>query len=907
MRIKKLNINSFGKFKNKTLEFKDGINLIYAPNEGGKSTIQGFIKCFLYGMGMNKKNIKENERKRYLPWTGEKAQGELWASHEEIDMIICRSFGSTKKEDYTSVVDEITGEEILINRNFPGKDLLSLSEESFTKTLLIKGLGAEVGRDKEEEIINKLTNLNQGGDENISYHKAIEVLENYKKVWMNQRKGGRLSELREELQRLNEEYTKTLELNNDSIEDIFKLKQLKNDKDLIIKDIKTLEIYKKHMKKIKLQKEYKEIVEYLQKSGELKKLKEEYNINIDEDFLLKLEKINEEYSEVLNRIEELETSAQEKQEILSSLRFELNKRLVFRELDEDVDRKVITLVEEKKALFQKREDIKFKEAELKNIERELQEIREELSRFNNIKDTKIKMDKLLYEYEEKLKSTKEMLSKDEKLLTYLKEKSILKKQESLWKNVSVVGIVAIFVTILLSVVIKKAILSASAIPLIGVLLFAINKKNQYKTILERVKDIEGFQGDIEAIENSINLCCNEVCVSGYKEFAMVVRRYEELYLKEERLKIRLEEKMSFLSQREVLKLKEDIERNSKLLNYILFHTSSATEEEFIKNHDIFKALVGEEKDIIKTLGVIEKEKERCTADKIEKEEKILEFLKAIGKEYVAFNNVGDEIEEIRKKVRMKTQVENQLEMVENSYRILLKDRDLEEIKKELGEIIDDNLGQEFENEDDLDDALKYKNEALLNLEKEIKDVENMINNRFIGRKAPHEIGDEIERIKEEIEEGENEVYICDVAMEVLKESFKELQKSFGPLLNNKVSKIFSFLTKGAYDEIRVSENYSISLREREGNSLFSVEYLSNGAFDQIYFALRMALMEMIFEDKEVPIILDDAFIQYDEERLKRALKLLEYYAQNKQIILFTCQIREAKIWEENKNINIINI
>lgn len=907
MRIKKLNINSFGKFKNKTIEFKDGINLIYAPNEGGKSTIQGFIKCFLYGMGMNKKNIKENERKRYLPWSGEKAQGELWASHEEIDMIICRAFGSTKKEDTTYVVDEITGEEILINRNFPGKDLLSLSEESFFKTLLIKGLGAEVGRDKEEEIINKLTNLNQGGDENISYHKAIEVLENYKKVWMNQRKGGKLSELREELQRLNEDYTKTLELNNDSIEDIFKLKKLKNDKELIIKDIKTLELYKKHMKKLKLQKEYKEIVEYLQKSGELKKLKEEYNINIDEDFLLKLEKINEEYSEVLNRIEELETSVEEKQEVLNSLRSELNKRSVFKELDEDVDRKVIALVEEKKALFQKREDMKFKEVEVKNIENELKQIREELSRFNNIKDIKIKMDKLLYEYEEKLKSTKEMLSKNEKLLTYLKEKNILKKQEALWKNVSIVGIVAVFVTILLSIIIKKSILSALSIPLIGVLLFAINKKNQYKTILEKVKDIEYFQGEIEAIENNINLCCNEVGVSGYKEFAMVVRRYEEFYLKEERLKIRLEEKMNFLSQGEGIKLKEDIERNSKLLNYILFHTSSATEDEFIKNHDIFKALVGEEKEIIKALDIIEKEKKQCVTNKVEKEEKILEFLKAIGKEYVAFNNVGDEIEEIRKKIRMKTQIENQLEMVENSYRILLKDRDLEEIKKELGEIIDDNLGQEFENEDDLDDALKYKNETLLNLEKEIKDVENMINNRFIGHKAPHEIGDEIERIKEEIEEGENEVYICDVAMEVLKESFKELQKSFGPLLNNKVSKIFSFLTKGAYDEIRVSENYSISLREKVGNSIFSVEYLSNGAFDQIYFALRMAIMEMIFEDKEVPIILDDAFIQYDEERLKRALKLLEYYAQNKQIILFTCQTREAKIWEENKNINIINI
>ena len=57
MIINKINIIAFAGLKNKVIEFNEGINLIYGENEKGKSTIQNFIRVWLYGM--NNKRSKD--------------------------------------------------------------------------------------------------------------------------------------------------------------------------------------------------------------------------------------------------------------------------------------------------------------------------------------------------------------------------------------------------------------------------------------------------------------------------------------------------------------------------------------------------------------------------------------------------------------------------------------------------------------------------------------------------------------------------------------------------------------------------------------------------------------------------------------------------------------------------------
>lgn len=112
MIIKELNIKSFGAIKNKKISLTEGINVIYGKNESGKSTTEGFISILLYGMSGGRKNLKQNERKRFIPWKENTAQGEIHIKHGEDEIIIERTFGSTKKEDTINFINFLTGEKI---------------------------------------------------------------------------------------------------------------------------------------------------------------------------------------------------------------------------------------------------------------------------------------------------------------------------------------------------------------------------------------------------------------------------------------------------------------------------------------------------------------------------------------------------------------------------------------------------------------------------------------------------------------------------------------------------------------------------------------------------------------------------------------------------------------------------
>lgn len=82
--------------------------------------------------------------------------------------------------------------------------------------------------------------------------------------------------------------------------------------------------------------------------------------------------------------------------------------------------------------------------------------------------------------------------------------------------------------------------------------------------------------------------------------------------------------------------------------------------------------------------------------------------------------------------------------------------------------------------------------------------------------------------------------------------------------------------------------------------LVPIDQVSSGTMDQIYLALRLAAAKLIQGDKEqMPLIFDDSFVLYDDERLRSALKWLAASYQG-QIILFTCHQREAQMLTANQ-------
>jgi uncharacterized protein YhaN len=125
----------------------------------------------------------------------------------------------------------------------------------------------------------------------------------------------------------------------------------------------------------------------------------------------------------------------------------------------------------------------------------------------------------------------------------------------------------------------------------------------------------------------------------------------------------------------------------------------------------------------------------------------------------------------------------------------------------------------------------------------------------------------------------------------LEEAFAEMQQTFGPIVNERTSRIFSRITGGRYSELIVGKDLKISVREPEMNTTKDFGYLSNGTIDQVYFSLRLAVAEF-FSDKSggLPLFLDDSFLQYDDDRARQAMDFIREYARENhcQIVLFTC-------------------
>ncbi|OQB15879.1 MAG: chromosome segregation protein [Firmicutes bacterium ADurb.Bin193] len=213
MIIKSLYIEKFGGISDKRIDFNDGLNIIYDENEAGKSTIAEFIKIMLYGMGKSPQNIRDNERVRYMPW-GEKIMGgEMTVSHGGKDYTIIRSFGKRKGEDRISVINSLTGEDEPIGDS-PGSFFLNIGHEGFEKSLYIKQLSSKIEPDGDDEIMKKLVNLAQSGDEGVSFHRAVKILDAAVKELNGVRPRGKMLLVQDEINHLLTK--KTVEANKET-------------------------------------------------------------------------------------------------------------------------------------------------------------------------------------------------------------------------------------------------------------------------------------------------------------------------------------------------------------------------------------------------------------------------------------------------------------------------------------------------------------------------------------------------------------------------------------------------------------------------------------------------------------------------------------------------------------------
>ncbi len=124
--------------------------------------------------------------------------------------------------------------------------------------------------------------------------------------------------------------------------------------------------------------------------------------------------------------------------------------------------------------------------------------------------------------------------------------------------------------------------------------------------------------------------------------------------------------------------------------------------------------------------------------------------------------------------------------------------------------------------------------------------------------------------------------------ELFKKATEVYERERQPGVLRQASEYLSLMTAGRYRRITAPIGERRILVERAGGELVDTAYLSRGTAEQLYLAMRFALAHEYAKKTPLPLIMDDIFVNFDADRLKQTLNVLNRVAERHQIVLFTC-------------------
>ena len=195
-------------------------------------------------------------------------------------------------------------------------------------------------------------------------------------------------------------------------------------------------------------------------------------------------------------------------------------------------------------------------------------------------------------------------------------------------------------------------------------------------------------------------------------------------------------------------------------------------------------------------------------------------------------------------------------------------------------------------------------DTVTHLQQQIAQVQGRLD---AGRDA-QALGDQISRLEEELARQQAEYDALRLSLDALQAANTTLQNRFSPELGRRAAEIFVDMTGSTWSHILLDREFHLSAESGSDPTRRSVQLLSAGTADQLYLAVRLAICEMILPpEQNPPLILDDALLTFDDARLTTTLDYLTRLGAQRQILLFTCQGREAALLRGRPGVHITNL
>ena len=160
------------------------------------------------------------------------------------------------------------------------------------------------------------------------------------------------------------------------------------------------------------------------------------------------------------------------------------------------------------------------------------------------------------------------------------------------------------------------------------------------------------------------------------------------------------------------------------------------------------------------------------------------------------------------------------------------------------------------------------------------------------------IQEEIDDLNAEREELHQLNNAYNLAKECLDEAYNEVKSNISPKFIESLSSIIKKISNDRYNNVQFNDETGLKV-EIENGKYIPASRLSVGTVDQMYLSLRLSALDEISKEN-LPIILDEAFAYFDNERLRSMLRYLDMNYGNTQVIIFTCSDREKEILDELK-------
>lgn len=813
MILKRCYIENFGKLKDKSFEFKPGLNTIKEDNGWGKSTLAVFIKAMFFGMEYSQARLELVERKKYSPWQGGNYGGNLEFEIDGKEFKIIRYFGTKKNDDqftlYNLASNKITEE---YSENI-GEEIFGIDSESFERSVFITLDGKTPLM--QDSINAKLNDLIDNTDDINNFEKAYAKLEKLAKEIRPERNIGnkklakvesRITEINSLIEECVDSETQ-VEILSQKIEGLNKEKEDIEAK--IIKNKLKTSDFTKYLKK-------QEYLDLLKNKEDKNKQIQEQIANQKEIILSKNYNEINEVNESLNQIKEFFVNS-----IPNDEKIELCHNNIHR-----YNNAVERLNNSKATGDQESTFIKLKE-KYKSIDIINTNIDDLMNDYNMVTDLKYKIDaeNQKYNYNKEIK----MMSKNKN------------KQGLLNIIFFVIGLAAIIISAVLFFTNSKLYASISLV--IGITFFLtalIFKSNQNEKIsdtydeeLKQIKsNIEQMSQEQKKLENRYFEFINKIEANNDKtniprtlsEFKSEIEKYKSLEKTINEYKIKSDEIKKELTQ--INNIKEE------LLGPIRANCSIKDDEELIAS---IKAKKSQYNDLINTI----KEYENHT-----------KFI----------NNLSKELNTIVENIQIITNTNN----IHDFINIETPNKTFEELQEESSDL-------ELEKERII--------KTLTNHQKQLDE-----NSSIADRKVDFE--SELDALHIEKEYLLNKYELLNKTMYYLNDAKEKLSTRYLKPMTEAFNTYLTMIDNGMQE---ISIDVDLKTEIINNGKHIRNEHLSRGYKDIVNICTRMALIKAMYQEEKPFIILDDPFVNLDDDKLNNAINIVKEISRDNQVLYFVCQ------------------